>query len=248
MADKQESGSSMDWFKHKACSADDSDLDTAIELFGVDAYYVFFRTIEILSQELKLNSPGNVTAAVAFWKKKYHLPWNRVEVILNHFNSIGRFVVVDAGIIHHLPHLSVFCPKYAEMTNEYIKRRASQLKSNTKARTEESREEENRKDTSSVGRKKKASLGVEYTPAFLAFYAVYPRHQGKREAFESWQILVGQGLDPQVATDAAKAYSKMCLAEKRIQKHIKMPATWLNNNGWEDEYAAPVVRHGGMAI
>lgn len=84
--------------------------------------------------------------------------------------------------------------------------------------------------------KKAASAGkpVDYSVAFEKFWAQYPRHDGKREAWESWQTAAIEG-DPdflaEVMRGCAWYKTNVAGAEKRF---ILMASTWINNARWED--------------
>ena len=75
----------MKWFKHISDSGDDPDIDDAITLFGPDAYYVFFRTLEVMSREFDINTPGVSEFSVEFLRKKYRTSWRKTVKVLQFF-------------------------------------------------------------------------------------------------------------------------------------------------------------------
>lgn len=88
-------------------------------------------------------------------------------------------------------------------------------------------------DKDQVRRKKTDGKPAHYSEEFEAFMAAYPRRVGKGEAWEVWQR-----LPPKVRADivviGAPAYARLVHSENRQQKHIKTPAAWLNQRGFDD--------------
>lgn len=56
----------MKWFKHISASGDDPDIGAIISEFGFKGFYIFFRTLEIMSREFDVNNPG---------KNNFNLKW-----------------------------------------------------------------------------------------------------------------------------------------------------------------------------
>jgi len=88
--------------------------------------------------------------------------------------------------------------------------------------------------------KKKRAYNQDYNAHFLEFWAVYPRHQDKRKAAQSWRNAVARGVAMGVATVDARARliaGAMRYRDdpNRLDQFTKLAATWLNADGWEDE-------------
>jgi len=86
-------------------------------------------------------------------------------------------------------------------------------------------------------KKKRARTPVVYTPDFLEWYSHYPRKQSKKPAFEAWGLLVDVRPDLGAMIAAARDYAASVAGLDRTK--IKMPATWLNAQCWEDEITPP---------
>ena len=82
----------MKWYKHLVDSGDDPDIDDAINLFGPAGYYVFFRTLEVMSREFDVNAPGKNVFSVKFFRKKLNVSWIKAQKILNFYNSKRRIL------------------------------------------------------------------------------------------------------------------------------------------------------------
>ena len=72
---------------------------------------------------------------------------------------------------------------------------------------------------------------------FASFWAVYPRKIGKGEARKSWhRIAPANGLCEKICQQVSAA-SKTDQWQREGGKYIPLPATWLNQSRWEDDYS-----------
>ena len=73
--------------------------------------------------------------------------------------------------------------------------------------------------------------------SFAQFWALYPRHEAKKDAFKAW----GQ-LKPDSALLARILENLKARTWPNLQKHIPLPATYLRGYRWTDELGvdAPV--------
>lgn len=94
-------------------------------------------------------------------------------------------------------------------------------------------------------KRRKAAVPEEYTHDFDAFWAVYPRRQGKGEAFKSWQRLT--------LAQKRKAYLALKDQKASLEEEARnprgnfcpMPATWINQGRFDDETVAPRANGNG---
>ena len=141
----------MKWFKHIVDSGDDPDVDDAITIFGTDGYYVFFRTLEVMSREFNVNNPGKNTFSVEFLRKKYRVSWGKVVKILSFYQEKER-IFYKLFQDNHLPSIGLNCPKLQEISDEYTQKNIKKTSGQTpdtcrdKVTIEEEREEERDKD------------------------------------------------------------------------------------------------------
>ena len=81
---------------------------------------------------------------------------------------------------------------------------------------------------------------------FEQFWAVYPKKIGKGAAFASWKKMgCANGLVERICLQV-QAASKTEQWQREGGKFIPLPATWLNQSRWEDDYsqATPVKSDG----
>lgn len=111
----------MKWFKHLVDSGGDPDIDDAISLFGAEGYYVFFRTLEIMSREFDYQNPGKNCFSAVFFRKKFRVSWQKVTKILRFFDGKGRiFFQFDNG--NKLGEVRLYCPKLKGLCDEHTRR------------------------------------------------------------------------------------------------------------------------------
>lgn len=104
------------------------------------------------------------------------------------------------------------------------------------------------------GKKKKEKILKSDSEAFAAFWEAYPNKKNKAVAVKRWDgMRVTAGLYEKIMAGLAKAKHSMEWAE-RGGKYIPYPSTWLNAEGWENEYrpqraerAEPVRENAALA-
>ena len=85
-------------------------------------------------------------------------------------------------------------------------------------------------------KRKKASPKEDYDlEGFNAFYAAYPRHEGKAAALKAWNKLAPDVVLQEQMGKALEVQKKSPQWTKNNGQYIPMPATWLNGRRWEDE-------------
>lgn len=120
----------MKWFKHLVDSGDDPDIDDAISVFGPDGYYVFFRTLEVMSREFDPKKPGKKTFSVQYFKKKFRISWRKVRTVLAFYQEKNRifFKLSNDG---RLDQVELNCPKLKELADEYTRKQIASLSGHT---------------------------------------------------------------------------------------------------------------------
>ena len=114
----------MKWLKHMVDSGDDPDIDDAISLFGGDGYYVFFRTLEVMSREFDYENPGKNRFSVSFFRKKFRVSWRKTAKILSFFDQRKR-IFFDFSNGDKLGEVNLFCPKLKGLCDEHTRKMLS---------------------------------------------------------------------------------------------------------------------------
>lgn len=100
-------------------------------------------------------------------------------------------------------------------------------------------------------KKEKEKILKSDSEAFAAFWEAYPNKKNKAVAVKRWDSLhVTAAVYEKIMAGLAKAKNSMEWAE-RGGKYIPYPSTWLNAEGWENEYrpqrAEPVRENAALA-
>ena len=158
----------MKWFKHISDSGHDKDIGELLSLFGSDGYYMFFRTIEVMSREFDVENPGKNIFNFEFFLKEFRkISKKKLLEFLNVTNKRKRiFFRIDDRDIH------LNCPKLKELADEYTEkmlkklsgqgrdnvgtksRQVSGLAPESRARTDKEEEADKEKDIKKDSKKK----------------------------------------------------------------------------------------------
>jgi len=89
----------MKYFKHRCGSGDNPSIGEAVELFGTDAYYVFFRTLEIMAKNFDIENPGVSNFNYKWFLKRFQKSFKRktIESIFDFFNQNGDLTYMVNG-------------------------------------------------------------------------------------------------------------------------------------------------------
>lgn len=75
---------------------------------------------------------------------------------------------------------------------------------------------------------------------FPEFWAAYPKRDGnnsRKDADAKFERLVKSGISPDTIIDGAKRYAAWCDATGKTRtEKVQQATTWLNQNGWENDY------------
>lgn len=78
--------------------------------------------------------------------------------------------------------------------------------------------------------KPKRTAAEERTPAFEEFWKVYPRKEGKGEAYKKYKARLKDGYSEEELLEAATNYAGRCARERTEKKYIKMAKTFLSDS------------------
>lgn len=116
----------MKWFKHLVDSGDDPDIDSAVILFGSDGYYVFFRTLEIMSREFDVKNPGKNVFLWEFLRKKYRISGRKLTRILSFFHQKNR-ILFRKFENNKTEMVELNCPKLKALADEYAQKKLAKM-------------------------------------------------------------------------------------------------------------------------
>jgi len=110
----------MKWFKHLTASGSDPDIGELMDALGFEGYYLFFRTIEIMSIEFDINNPGQSSFSFKWFLDQFSRKITRKKLIafLDITNKKKRILYSLNGTVIHLN-----CPKLKNLTDEYTRQK-----------------------------------------------------------------------------------------------------------------------------
>lgn len=82
----------------------------------------------------------------------------------------------------------------------------------------------------------------EYSNDFLAFWEIYPKKEGKAEAFKVWKRLLKEGYTAEQLTAAARHYKEVCEQKGTERDYIKKGVNFLRHRTFEDYLYEPEER------
>lgn len=120
----------MKWFKHFSGSGDDQLIMDSVSLFGTDAYYYYFRILEIMSDEFDIKNPGENTFLIKTLRKKLQISIKKMKKIARFFHEKERifFNINNSG---KNPSITFNCPKLKEICDEYTVRQLCKISGQT---------------------------------------------------------------------------------------------------------------------
>lgn len=89
----------------------------------------------------------------------------------------------------------------------------------------------------SIGKDRIGKDRIDYAGEFIPIWKMYPRKQGKDNAYKAFVKARKAGETVEAITDGLKAYLKYIEAEKVEPKFIKQGSTWFNQHCWNDDYS-----------
>jgi hypothetical protein len=144
---------------------------------------------------------------------------------------------------------------YEYQTNVHVEKRRTENVANDYRKTAKSSGEQRRTAESSASSSLSSSPSIslsigasrtkiDYDDDFLEFWSLYPRtrQQSKKEAYKCWLArLKEKGVAPERIINATRNYAALCLQERREEKYIAQPSTFLGpNEKWQphEEFVA----------
>jgi len=226
----------MKWFKHLTASGTDPDIGAIVDKFGFKGYYLFFRTLEIMSTELSVENPAENSFNFHWFLDQFSRKIDR-KTLLNFFDftsKIGRIYYTLNGKT-----ITIKCPKLKDLTDEYTDKMMKQ-KSGVNRDSIGSKSGVNpahRRKKKEIRSKNVSKDTYIYTADFEEFWKEYPLKKEKQDAFSKWKKL--KQSQKEEVLKSIKNYIADCQYYNRFFKH---PKTYLNpeKERWKD-YLEPFV-------
>ena len=109
----------MKWFKHLVDSGDDPDVGLIMSKYGFKGYYMFFRTLEIMSREFDESKPGENQFAIRWYLQRFHKGIG-IKTLLNFYKLTSKLDRIYCKKTNSQIWLK--CPKLKDLTDDYTAR------------------------------------------------------------------------------------------------------------------------------
>ena len=215
----------MRWFKHITTSLDDPFIFELIHKFGGDGYLVFFGTLETMSREFDINSPGICQLSFNFLRKKLQLSARKVTKTLDFCEEKGRIWYTLEG-----DNITLNCPKLKDLCDEWTKK---QLRSKSVSTPPQELEVELEVE---VDKEKDTNIGSnldQHSISFEEFWEAYPKRNGKKIG----KTITKKKFFKLKAGDLAKiivAVYNYSDSENVRNGYAKDPERFFTNDFWKD--------------
>lgn len=116
-------GKRMKWFKHLVDSGDDPDVGYLMSKYGFKGYYMFFRTLEIMSREFDEAKPGENQFAFRWFLQRFHNGIGK-KLLLNFLKSASQLERLNYRLIkgHNGGEIWIKFHKLKDLTDDYTAR------------------------------------------------------------------------------------------------------------------------------
>ena len=223
----------MRWFKHLVASGDDPDIGAIMSKFGFKGYYLFFRTLEIMSDEFNIENPGEKTFNFQWFLGRF--PRRIDKKTLINFLDFCQNSLEKPRIIYNLngKNLHVNFPKLKELTDDYtarVVRSKSEVDTNQLQNKSSQKTIPRSKNKDIRSKNKDINEQEDLDFLFNKWFDRYPRKEDKGKAKEKWlALVVGKKVDPQEIEDALTGYINVLHNQRTDREFVKHAKTFLFN-------------------
>lgn len=221
----------MKWFKHLTASGSDPDIGELMDEIGFEGYYLFFRTIEIMSTEFNIDNPGQNLFNFGWFLSQFSRKITKKKLI-NFLEITSKNKRIFYSMNGKFIHLN--CPKLKNLTDEYTRQKPYRGDKEVTGKVTEKVIEKNETIVTKVTPKIKDLRSYKniYPQKFEDFWKNYPRKIEKKDCFITWRQF--KKIEQDQVIIASKNYASAMESEGRDMKHMKHPKSFLNKDRWKE--------------
>lgn len=196
-------------------------------------------TDEILSTELGINLKIIKNGMEIFKKYKMIEEFNVGEIFITNFNKhqeIDKIILskVKSKISSRIYREKIKSRMYDVTVTPLSRDDDVLIRDNTEEEKEEDTEQIKKKDLLSDSPESDETEKTVYPESFEKFWSAYPKKEGKGAAYKSYQKIKAPRPTLKNILDSIETHKK---TEKwKNKQFIPLPATFLNQRRWEDEF------------
>ena len=211
------------WFKHYTDSLDDPFIGSLLDEFGHLGYVAYFGLVEVIAKENGHEVTGKLSVSPVYLRRKLRTSQTKLREVYEYCQTNDRFLVNFSEKEWHFDF-----PKIAKIKDNYTKDLQASGKKPSKQKEVDKEVDKEKTIKGSPKRDKKEPKG------FDRFYSIYPKKKSKGAARKAWgKINPDPTLQDRII---AKIEEGLKSKEWSNKEFIPYPATWLNAEGWEDEF------------
>jgi hypothetical protein len=224
----------MRWFKHMTATKDDEKIVELLAFGGLEAYGFYWAVVELIARQMEKESDKcSVTYPLPYLSRQLYCHHNKVTNLLGKLQVTGLMEVNKIEVDGRV-NFKITCPNLLKYRDEYT---AKKTKNRDKIKTisRQTQEQETDTDTDIEQNKDKeeektAPNKSAYSLNFENFWSAYPSKVAKGAAAKSFK----KALKSASVDEIMSGLSNYCNSRKVAEGIICNPATWLNQERWND--------------
>jgi hypothetical protein len=227
----------MKYITHMTSASDDEKHQAAMDRSGLEIYGAYWIIVEKIAAQIR---PECVSTSLQLswrsWASKLQVDPRVARRLVIVIGEVGLAIVKETG-----SGARVDIPNLLKYGDEYTKRLGISSRQTPDKLPIVSGLPDHLEHLSISPSKppspKNGSVRVlnDYTPDFNEFWTAYPKKIGKLVAFKKFQsVIKNPQYPPADLKDAAEEYADQCKSEKREERFILHPATFLEKDRWKD--------------
>jgi hypothetical protein len=150
-------------------------------------------------------------------------PWNRIRDSLI---ESGKIYIEDGFIFNDK----------LKVTLKFVQNKSETSRKSAEKRWSKSLKQKKTVDANAHAIKDTKIKDNKYNGEFDNWYSLYPRRVGRGQAIKAYIKVRDSGTTQEALINGVKAYANSTADTE--PKFIKHPQTWLNSEGWLDEYVS----------
>jgi hypothetical protein len=228
----------MRWFKHMTATKDDEKIVELLAIGGLEAYGFYWAVIELIARQMEKESDKcSVTYPLPYLSRQLYCHHNKATNLLSKLQVTGLMEVNKIEVDGRV-NFKITCPNLLKYRDEYS-RRKDKTTDNIPTKSRQAPEQETDTDTDTdidieqnkdKEEEKTAPNKSAYSLIFENFWSAYPSKVAKGAAAKSFK----KALKSASVNEIMSGLSNYCNSRKVAEGIICNPATWLNQERWND--------------
>lgn len=236
----------MKYINHLTCAFQDEKMQAAVAAGGLKAYAAYWIILETIGAQIRPESVSTgLTLTWPQWGAKLLVDVRTARKLASILQTAALIMLQDSGKSARIeiPNILKYCDEYSRkigiksgQTPDITPDKLRTLSGAPALQTLKTLDQD-QKHTPKISSPKNGSgrVLVEYSEEFKEFWAAYPLKIRKLIAFKKYQSVRKHPEHTRArVNDSAVEYAAICKREKREDRYILHPATFLEKDRWKD--------------